>query len=80
MSVEGIVEQIIEEYFDFSEEGHDVHCSDWWLGAALSAGREYGCNNRVLMMIVRDINKFLKRHDKESCFRLRIGKENKDGN
>ena len=39
MSVEGIVEQIIEEYFDFSEEGHDVHCSDWWLGAALSAGK-----------------------------------------
>ena len=68
MTIEGIVEQIIEEYFDCIEEGHDVHCSDWWLGAALSAGKEYGCNNRALKMVVYDINKFLKRHDKKLLF------------
>ena len=74
MSIEGIVQQIIEEYYDCIFEGHDVHCSDWWLGASLSAGKEYGCDNRALMMIIYDINKFLRKHDKKSCFRLRIDK------
>ena len=74
MSIESIVDQIIEEYFDCIEEGHDVYCSDWWLGAALSACKEYGSNDQVVMMVARDLNKFLKRHDKDSCFRLRIDK------
>ena len=74
MSIESIVDQIIEEYFDCIEEGHDVYCSDWWLGAAIHAGKEYGCSNRSLMMVVYEINKFLKKHDKKSCFKLRIDK------
>ena len=72
MTVEGIVEEIIEQYYDCIEEGHDVYCSDWWLGASISVGKEYGCNNRALMMVVYEINKFLKKHDRKSCFRLRM--------